>query len=127
MSRSEQGSVSVLLAASILVVLVLIVGVADLARVLAARSAARTAADAGALAAAQEMAFPAGFDPAAVAQDYVEANDASLVSCACEAGATEAVVEVTMSVDVVLVPAPVTVVARARAVVDVPSMEPIAR
>ena len=42
----QRGSVSVLLAAGILVVLVLVLGVTDLGRVLIARSKARTAADA---------------------------------------------------------------------------------
>ena len=62
----QRGSVSVLLAAGILIVMVLVLGVTDLGRVLIARSKARTAADAAALAAADELALPSGADPAEV-------------------------------------------------------------
>ena len=61
--RSERGSVSMVVAAIVLLALVLSVGVTDVARVLVARSHARTAADAAALAAAQELALPSGADP----------------------------------------------------------------
>ena len=62
--RREEGSVSVVVAAVILVSLVLCLGVADVARVLIARSHARIAADAAALAVAQELVLPTGADPA---------------------------------------------------------------
>jgi Flp pilus assembly protein TadG len=121
--RGERGSATVVLAAGVSVTLVLVLGVADLARVLAARSQARAAADAAALAVAQELAFPAALDPAALAADYAAANGASLSACACTAGASEATVEVTVAVgDLLLVPGSPTVVARARAVVDLPTM-----
>jgi secretion/DNA translocation related TadE-like protein len=121
-SRRERGSVSVVLAAGILVVLVLTMGIADLAKVLVARSAARTAADAAALAAAQELAFPTGLDPAQLAADYAAANGAALTSCACAVGSAEAVVEVAVDPgDLRLVPGPASVTQAARAVVDLPS------
>ena len=53
-------------------------GVADVARVLVARAHARTAADAAALAVAQELALPSGMAPADVAADYAVRNDAIL-------------------------------------------------
>lgn len=118
----ERGSVSIVLASSLLIVLVLAMGTADLGRALVARSHARTAADAAALAAAQELAVPSGLDPAAVAAEYVGANDAVLVTCRCVAGTSEAIVEVTVEVgDLWLLPSTVVITQRARAVVDLPS------
>jgi Flp pilus assembly protein TadG len=121
-ARGEGGAVSVVLAAGIAASLVMTMGVADVAKVLAARSSVRTAADAAALAAAQELAFPTGGDPAALAADYAAANGAELVSCACRSGSFEATVEVRAGTgDLLLVPGRTVVVARARAVVDLPS------
>jgi secretion/DNA translocation related TadE-like protein len=119
---AQRGSVTVLLAAAMSIALVLAVGLADLGRVLRARGHARAAADAGALAAAQELAFPSGADPAVAAADYVGRNDAPLVSCACSAGTFEAIVEVSVEVgDLWLLPASPSVVQRSRAVVDIPA------
>ena len=124
--RREHGSVSVVVAAIVLLALVLSVGVADVARVLVARSHARTAADAGALAAAQELALPSGTDPADVAADYADRNDAILTDCSCVAGTLGATVTVAIVVDgFLLVTGPRTVTARARAVVDLPSEPPV--
>jgi secretion/DNA translocation related TadE-like protein len=123
--RRERGSVSVVLAAAILVVLVLTMGAADLGRVLVARSHARTAADAAALAAAQELALPTGGDPAAIAADYAARNGAGLTSCECRIGTFDALVEVQVpSADLMLFPGPVVVDQRARAVVDLPAASP---
>lgn len=120
--RHQRGSVSVLLSAGVLVALVLALGVADLGRVLVARSRARTAADAAALAAVQEMALPTGEEPATFAAAFAAANGASLVACVCESGTFEAVVEVTVPVgDLRLVPGSPSATARARAVVDLPT------
>jgi secretion/DNA translocation related TadE-like protein len=119
--RGERGSASVVLAAGILVVLVLTLGVGDLARVLTARSRARTAADAAALAAAQELAVPSGVDPAGYAAEYAWANGATLISCGCARGTWEAVVEVVVPVgDLRLVPGSPTVTVSARALVELP-------
>src|SRR4029077_13907572 len=82
----QRGSVSVLLAAGILVVLVLVLGVSDGGRVLVARSKARTAADAAALAAADELALPTGADPAALAAEYATRNGAHLTASRGPAG-----------------------------------------
>ena len=118
----ERGSISIVLAAGILVVLVLTMGVADLGRVLVGRARARTGADAAALAVAQELAYPSGLEPAALAADYAQRNGAELVSCTCSAGAFEVTVEVRAPIgDLTLVPGSFAVTQRARAVVDLPS------
>ena len=58
--RSERGSVSLVVAASVGMALVVTMGAADVGRALIARSRAEAAADLAALAAAQELAFPSG-------------------------------------------------------------------
>jgi Flp pilus assembly protein TadG len=106
------------------VALVLAMGVADLARVLTGAGRAQTAADAAALAAAQELASAsgAGVEPADLAAAYAERNGALLTACSCEAGGTEAVVTVTVQVgSLVLAPDDRVVTASARAVVDIPA------
>jgi secretion/DNA translocation related TadE-like protein len=123
--RRERGSVSVVVAAIVLLALVLSMGVADVARVLVARSHARTAADAAALAAAQELAMPSGAEPADVAAAYAARNDAVLSDCVCAAGTSDATVMVSIIVDgFLLVTGDRTVTARARAIVDLPSEPP---
>jgi Flp pilus assembly protein TadG len=96
-------------------------GVTDVARGLRARSQVRTAADAAALAAVQELAMPSGQDPAVAASAYAERNGAVLVACACPTGSAEAIVTVRRSLDGLwFAPGPVDVSAQARAVVDLP-------
>src|SRR5207244_13569080 len=56
-AASERGSVSVLAAGIMVALVVLALGASDVARVLSAASRAQTAADAAALAAAQELAL----------------------------------------------------------------------
>jgi Flp pilus assembly protein TadG len=110
--------------ALVAVALVLAMGVADLARVLTRAARAQTAADAAALAAAQELAAAsgAGVESADLAAAYAERNGAVLTACSCEPGGTEAVVTVTVRVgSLVLAPDDRVVTARARAVVDIPS------
>jgi secretion/DNA translocation related TadE-like protein len=119
---SQRGSVSVLLAAGILIVFVLVLGVTDLGTVLIARSKARTAADAAALAAADELALPSGADPAELAAEYAARNGADLTACTCTVGTfvADVMVQVTTG-DLLLFPGARVVVARARAVVDLPT------
>jgi secretion/DNA translocation related TadE-like protein len=120
----ERGSVSIVVVALMAVVLVLAVGVADLARVLTRAAHAQTAADAAALAAAQELASAGGasVEPADLAAAYAERNGAVLTACSCEPGGTEAVVTVIVQVgSLVLAPDDRVVTAHARAVVDIPS------
>ena len=126
MSRSrledgERGSVSVIAAGILVAVMVLALGAADLARVLVAVSKAQTAADAGALAAAQSLAFPSDVDALRSAIDLATRNGARVRSCVCEPGTFEARVEVEMAVGrLFLSPDDLVVTARARAVVDLP-------
>ena len=120
--RAQRGSISIVVAAIVLLALVLSVGVSDVARVLVARSHARTAADAAALAAAMELALPSGADPTDVAADYAAQNGARLTGCSCAAGTLDATVTVSIVVDgFLLVTGARTVTARARAVVDLPA------
>ena len=120
---SERGSVSLLVAASVAMTLVLVMGVADVARALIARSRAEAVADLAALAAIQELALPSeGIDPEEVAADYAARNGADLVSCSCSEGSLEAVVTIAVRVAGFLLPiAARDVVARSRAIVDVPT------
>jgi secretion/DNA translocation related TadE-like protein len=103
------------------VIAVLAMASADLARVLRARSEAQTAADAAALAAAQELALPSESDPRQPAEDVAALNGATLLSCECSPGSFEAEVEVQVPVGAMLLLRGVdSITARARAVVDVP-------
>ncbi len=122
-TRGERGSVSIVVVALMAVALVLSMGAADLARVLTGAARAQTAADAGALAAAQELAVgSSGSAPGDLAAEYAGRNGAVLTSCSCDAGGTEAVVTVTVQVGALLLaPDDRVVTARARAVVDVPA------
>jgi secretion/DNA translocation related TadE-like protein len=114
----ESGSVSVLTAATLLIALVLAMGCADVGRVLIARERAQTAADASALAAAQELAIPAGREPSEVAADYATRNGATLAACDCAAGGTEATVTVTVDAgSLLLFPGEHVARARAKAIV----------
>ena len=114
----HRGSASVVMAAGLAFAAILAMFSADLARATEARSRAQTAADAAALAAAQELLRPVQAAPADVAAEYAERHDATLVSCDCKPGATEAVATVEVSVS--LLGQERTLRASARAVVDAP-------
>ena len=119
-TSDERGSVTIVAAGAIVIVLVCTMGVADVGRVLTERSRAETSADAAALAAAQDLALDTG-DPEADAASYAVRNGAELVSCSCAAGSFEAVVEVRRVFDgLLLLPGSHAITSRARAVVDVP-------
>ena len=81
--RDERGSVSVIVGGVVAIMIVLTLGAADLGAALIARERAHAAADAAALAAAQELAMPSGSLPQIQAADYAERNGASLITCAC--------------------------------------------
>jgi hypothetical protein len=67
--------VSIVVVAMMAAIVVLALGAADVARVFAAASRAQTAADAAALAAAQELALPGGIvTPAETAAGYAAAT-----------------------------------------------------
>jgi len=117
----QGGSVSIVVAAVLAATLVLAMGAADVARVYLVAAQAQTAADAAALAAAQELAIPSGTEPEVVASAFADRNGADLVACECSPDATEAVVEVRVAVGPLLLFADDrVVVAEARGVVDLP-------
>ena len=119
---SERGSVSVVVAVAVGMALVVTMGAADVGRALIARSRAEAVADLSALAAAQELAFPSGTDPASFAADVAIRNGARLVSCSCAEGTSEAIVRVAIPVRGFLLPlADRDVFGVARAVVDLPA------
>lgn len=120
-ASAERGSVTIVAAAVMAIVVVSTMGVADVGKALVARNHAQQAADAAALAAAQELAFATGRDPAAWAADYARRNRATLISCRCPRGSSEAVVIVTVPVGrLLLLPGSRSARAEARAVVDRP-------
>jgi secretion/DNA translocation related TadE-like protein len=125
MARSEHGSVSVVVVAMTAVALLLTLGSVDIGAALLARSRARGAADAAALAAVQELAFPTGRSPAEIADRYARSNGAELLSCQCARGTFEAIVEVRVPTSRPWIAFGTRWVnARARAVVDLPTLGP---
>ena len=114
--RRERGSVSVVAAAVLLVTVVLALASVDVLRVLSAKDRAQTAADAAALAAAQELMMPSQRSPAQVAATYATDNGATLVACRCDFGSTDAVVTVERTVSLPFLGERRTVRATARAV-----------
>ena len=119
--RSERGSITVVAAAVIALALVCSMGVGDVAKALVARAHAQAAADAVALATAQELALASGRRPGDVAAEYAGRNGATLLACTCETGTTEAIIEVEVPVGALLLLSDDrSVAARARAVVDLP-------
>ena len=113
--RDERGSVTVVAAAVMALVAVLTMGAG---KALVARERAQAAADAAALAAAQELVMPTGRSPAELAAEYAARNGATLASCVCQPGSSEAVVEARVSVGaLLLVPGNHEAVAVARATI----------
>ena len=116
----ERGSASLLVMVALLFATMLTAFAADLSRASVARGQAQVAADAAALAAAQELAVPRASEPAEVAAAYAERNGARLLSCACPIGGREATVTVALQVDLPFLGQSRTVRASARAVVAAP-------
>lgn len=120
--RRQEGSASIVVAAIIAALVVLALGAADLARVLTAAATAQTAADAAALAVAQELALPGALEPVDVAAEYAVRNGATVVACECERETFEAVVTVRAPVGpLLLFTDDRAVEATARGVVDLPA------
>ena len=118
LSHRERGSISVVAAGVMAILLTIAMLAADAAGALMTSSRAQTAADAAALAAAQSLISPGGGDPLAAATAYAEANGATLVRCDCPVGGSEVTVEVRMSIGpALLLPGGRTVVRAARAIV----------
>jgi secretion/DNA translocation related TadE-like protein len=116
--RSERGSATVVVAAVLGVGALLTALSGDLSRFALVRSRAQTAADAAALAAAQELVFPSAAGPSEVAQEYAHMHGASLTDCLCDTTSDEVVVEVGIPVTLPFLGRETIVTARARAVVD---------
>jgi secretion/DNA translocation related TadE-like protein len=117
-SRLQRGSVTVLTAGTLFLAGILALVAVDLMRTVQAQAIAQAAADAAALAAAQELAIPSGAaTPAEVATEYADLNGATLRSCDCDPGSTEAVVQVEVPVRLVFVGPDRSTTAWARAVV----------
>jgi len=121
-ARSDEGSVSLLVAGGVAALVVFSLGVADVARVMLAASMAQTSADAAALAAAQALALDEREPlPEELAAHYASLNGALLETCTCDPGTFAATVEVRTPVgDLFLFGDDRTVRARARADVDIP-------
>jgi secretion/DNA translocation related TadE-like protein len=117
----QRGSVSLIVVALLVVVLIAAMAAADVSTALVAATRAQDAADAAALAAAQEMAVPSGRRPGDVAAEYALRNASSLTACACDPATFEAVVTVRTQVGRLLLFADDrTVRASARAIVRLP-------
>jgi secretion/DNA translocation related TadE-like protein len=124
MRQRERGSVSVLSAAVLFLAAVLSLITVDLARVVRAEARAQTAADAAALAAAQEIALPSGRSPSEIAAEYAGRNGGTLVWCRCDTGGTEAVVDVSVEAALLFLEPDRSVERQARAVIEVPGGPP---
>ncbi|MCA1840385.1 MAG: Rv3654c family TadE-like protein [Actinomycetota bacterium] len=98
MTESQRGSAAVLVLAGALVTMVLLLGLGDLGVFLISRNRAQTAADAAALAAAQELLPGSAAEPASQAARFALKNGAKLLSCRCAPGDRQAVVEVSVPV-----------------------------
>jgi secretion/DNA translocation related TadE-like protein len=116
----QRGSVTIVAAAVLFLTGILALASVDVMRAVEAKARAQTAADAAALAAAQELALPSGQSPADAAAELAARNGAALVSCACDPGGSDAVVEVTVTAPMVLLGPDRTVMSSARAVVGGP-------
>ena len=107
---------TVLTTAVLCFALILVLVMVDLLRALESKSRAQTAADAAALAAAQELARPSGTTPSAMAARYAGLNGATVTECRCERQGSEAVITVRVAVDLLFLGDDRSVSARARAV-----------
>lgn len=116
--KRQRGSASLIVAATIGLAAILSALSADLARVATARTRAQTAADAAALAAAQELIAPSSLTPAEVAQEYAQRHSAEVIECRCRLGSDEVFVAVQAEVSLPFLGGERLVPAQARAVVE---------
>lgn len=114
----ERGSASILMASALGVAAILSLLSADLSRLSIARTRAQTAADAAALATAQELIVPSSLSPTRVAEEYARRYGSELIECRCEPGSDEAVVAVQLDVSLPFFGEVTRVSAKARAVVE---------
>jgi secretion/DNA translocation related TadE-like protein len=115
---AERGSVTLIVAAALAFAGILAAFGADVTRAIAGRGRAQAAADAAALAAAQELVVPSDRSLQEVAAEYAERGGARLESCSCDPASDEVVVTVALDVELPLLGQVRTVRARARAVVE---------
>jgi secretion/DNA translocation related TadE-like protein len=95
MTREQRGSVTVMMVAAIALAAVMMVGVARVGGAAGRRARADNAADAAALAAADQLALGQGAHAAVgAARSTAEANGARLTSCECDGTAAEVAVVV---------------------------------
>ncbi len=116
--NGERGSASLVLASALGLAAILSALSADVARMTTARARAQTAADAAALAAAQDLVVPSSIFPAEAADKYAGLHGAILTDCRCAPGSDEAVVTVTLEVSLPFLGGERVVSAQARAVVE---------
>jgi secretion/DNA translocation related TadE-like protein len=122
-SAPEEGNASIVILGGAGLVMLLLVGLADLASFFLARTKAQTAADSAALAAVAELIPTIGEDPQGKAAQYAGANGAELLECSCSMGST--VAEVTVAVPIRLTLHRMQAVhARAKAEISLPGAPP---
>lgn len=117
---TERASASLVVLVALGLACILALFGADLVRAATGRARVQAAADAAALAAAQELVAPSRRSPTQLAADYARRGGAWLVACRCSAEADEAVVRVAMRVTLPFLGQTRTVEASARAVVVAP-------
>lgn len=122
--NDDRGSISLVVVAALGFSVILAALIADVARASVGRARAQAAADAGALAAAQEQVLPSDRRPADVAAEYAARNGAKLVLCRCPERGAEAVVVVELEVSLPGLGVSRTIRATARAVNDASFGEP---
>ena len=117
---ASRGSASLVLMVALGVAAIQAAFGADVTRASAGRVRAQAAADAAALAAAQELVVPSDRTPAEVAAEYAEMGGARLMACRCDPGADDVVVTVELDARLPFLDQVRTVTASARAVVAAP-------
>ena len=122
----EGGNAAILMLAGAGLVMILLIGLADLASFFIARTRAQTAADSAALAAVAELIPSIGEDPEGKAEEYASANGAKLLECSCSMGTSVAEVRVAVPVRLTLkrLGGMQSVEARAKAEISMPSELP---
>jgi secretion/DNA translocation related TadE-like protein len=117
---TQRGSASLVVAAALAFAAIFAAFSADAVRAVGARSRAQTAADASALAAAQELVAPSARTPGEIAEEYATRHGARIVACRCDPSGDEVVVTVELDVSLPFLGQTRTVRAAARAVVAAP-------
>ena len=98
----ERGNAAVVILGGAGLVMLLLVGLTDLASFFLARTKAQTAADAAALAAVAELIPSIGENANGKAEQYAAANGGDLVECSCSMGSSVAQVTVAVPVRLTL-------------------------